>query len=456
LTRSALAVVAVVLSGCGGRAVSSERPPSSAAQRPEPAGSARAASTTTAPPRPSADAADRIVAAALIEVARIRELAAKGSVRSVLVARKDMAARVREAIGREVPSDIVSAESDLLIALGVVPVSFDYVNAVVELMTAELAGYYEPLDKTMYLASDLGGPEQRATLAHELVHALQDQHYGLGPLLEFRPDASDVQGAVHSLAEGDAMSAMLDQLLEPRGEKATDIPEALLAVQARAAAQFSSGVRNVPDVLKRSLIAPYVDGLAFVHHLRRRGGWAEVDRAWQHLPESTEQVLHPEKFIARERSVSVPVPPAPPGGPRTVILHDVEGEQTLRILFEEWLPRRPAANAAADWSGDRAAVFREDGRVAAALHIRFDNANAAVRAFDAFKSAIAAQANGRTTAVQKAVCGERAERGPLLAARKGLDVALVAGPYRVEGGRATASGDCNGAAKWAALVLESR
>lgn len=455
MTRGVFAVLAVLLSGCGGRALAPERRPSSEPPRSTSVPAPPSASAPAAP-QSNTDAASRIVNAALAEVARIRELAAKAPVRSVLVSRKDMAPRVREAIGREVPADIVAAEGDLLIALGVVPVTFDYVNAVVELMTAELAGYYEPLDQTMYLASDLGGPEQHATLAHELVHALQDQHYGLGPLLEFRPDASDVQGAVHALAEGDAMSAMLDQLLEAKGQKATDIPETLLAVQARAAAQFSSGVKNVPDILKRSLIAPYIDGLAFVHFLRRRGGWAEVDRAWQHLPESTEQLLHPDKFIARERPTTVAVPPAPPGGPSTVSMHDVEGEQTLRILFEEWLPRRPAADAASAWSGDRAAVFREDGRVAVALHVRYDDGNAAARGFDAFKTAIAAQANDRTTAEQKTVCADRVDRGPLLVARKGSDVALVAGPYLVKAGRASSSSDCRGAAGWAALVLAGR
>jgi hypothetical protein len=323
-------------------------------------------------------------------------------------------------------------------------------------MTAELAGYYEPLDKTMYLASDLGGPEQQATLAHELVHALQDQHYGLGTLLDYREDASDVQGAVHALAEGDAMSAMLDQLLAPKGEKATDIPETLIAVQARAAAQFSSGAKNVPDILKRSLIAPYVDGLSFVHFLRRRGGWAEVDRAWQHLPETTEQLLHPDKFLAREHAVTVPVPAAPPGGPKTLILHDVEGEQTLRILFEEWLPRRPAANAAADWGGDRAAVFREGGVVAAAMHVRYDTAAAAALGFDAFRTGLAAQGSGPPKPTPATACAERADRGPLLVARAGRDVALVAGPYRVDGRSATSTGSCAGAAGWAALVLAAR
>lgn len=448
---ASVAAVAAVVVACGARSPAYEKPPESAAA---PA-AARQAPAGTAAPRATEDA-DRIVASALAAVVRIRELPSRAPVRSVLVARKDMAARVRDAIAREVPPAVVSAEGDLLIAFGVVPPTFDYVGAIVELMTAELAGYYEPADKTMYLASDLGGPETSATLAHELVHALQDQHYDLGPLLEYRPDASDLQGAVHALAEGDAMSAMLDQLLEAKGQKAIDIPETLIAVQARAAAQFSSSVQSVPDILKRSLIAPYVDGLSFVHFLRRRGGWAEVDRAWQNPPESTEQLLHPEKFLVHERPLGLPVPPSPPGGPSVVTLHDVEGEQTLRLLFEEWLPRRPAANAAADWGGDRVAVFREGGRVAAAIHVRYDDLQAAARGFAAFKAGVAAQGPLSQKVKGMSACAERADRGPLLASRSGRDVAVVAGPFKFDDGSMTSSGNCMTAATWAALVLASR
>jgi hypothetical protein len=208
-------------------------------------------------------------------------------------------------------------------------------------------------------------------------------------------------------------------------------------------------------VLKRSLIAPYIDGLAFVHVLRRRGGWAEVDRVWGQLPESTEQLLHPDKLFAHEHPVTIAVPAAPPRGPATVALHDVFGEQALRILFEEWIARRPAAAAAADWGGDRVAVFREEGRVATALHVRYDNEATAALGFAAFKAGIEAQ-GGPTTVSKSRSCVERGDRGPLLAVHAKRDVVVVAGPYVAAKDRMASAGDCGGAAVWADRVLAQR
>ena len=71
-------------------------------------------------------------------------------------------------------------------------------------------GFYEPDDKTMYLAADLSDAERDETLAHELVHALQDQHYDLGPLFRHARDNEERVAAGHALAEGDATSAMFE------------------------------------------------------------------------------------------------------------------------------------------------------------------------------------------------------------------------------------------------------
>src|SRR5262249_17407443 len=149
-----------------------------------------------------------------------------------------------------------------------------------------------------------------------------------------------------ALAEGDATSAMLDQLLEANGAKATDLSDELLGVQVRAAAQLTASAPDVPDILRRSMIAPYIDGIAFVHFLRRRAGWAEVDRVWRSPPASTEQLLHPEKLVARDPPVVIPVPKAPESMAVSAEYTDVIGEQSIRLLLEEWLPRQPAADAA--------------------------------------------------------------------------------------------------------------
>jgi hypothetical protein len=362
-----------------------------------------------------------------------------------------MTEHVKATIDREIPPSVLRSEGDVLIAFGLAPPTFDYVGSIVTLMSTQLAGYYEPLDKTMYLAADLGEEEADATLSHELVHALQDQHYDLGRLLDYRPDDSDVQGAVHALAEGDATSAMLDALLEPQGAKAVDLSDDLVGVQVRAASTFSTSGLSIPDVLQRSLVAPYIDGIAFVHALRRRGGWAEVDRAWEHLPASTEQVLHPEKYTEREMPLVVEPPVGPDAALAKPVYTDVLGEESVRLILEEWVPRRTAIEAASGWGGDRGAVFRDGERVAVAWHLTDDDRASASRLAQALRRGVAAQRGN--TAPGNVDCAERATLGPLFVAQQGRDVAIVAGPYARHGAAVVSAGSCSAAAAWAARIL---
>jgi hypothetical protein len=106
-------------------------------------------------------------------------------------------------------------------------------------------------------------------------------------------------------------------------------------------------------VLQRSLTAPYADGLVLVQALRRRGGWPAVDAVWRALPDTTEQLLHLDELDAREPAKPVSAPPnARLGSGFHPALDEVMGEQSLRILLEEWTRRAEAASAAAGWGGD--------------------------------------------------------------------------------------------------------
>lgn len=403
-------------------------------------------------PAPATDAQDA-VRRALAETSRVRELEATGTVRGVMLSRSAMAERVRASIEREVPVDVVQAEADVLTALGLVPVTFDYVAAVTKLLEQELAGFYEPSDRTMYLAADLGGREREATLAHELVHALQDQHYGLERLMAYAPDESDRQGALHALAEGDATSAMFDQLLRDKGRVATELSDELIAIQVRAAAAFDTKIADVPGVLTRSLLAPYIDGIAFVHWLRRRGGWAEVDRAWSRGLSSTEQILHPEKFLSGELPVVVRAPELPSSSGLSRVYTDVFGEEALRVVLEEWLPRRAATEAATGWGGDRVAVFRDQERVAAVWHLVYDDEASARRGAEAFLRGGRQQGSVSRSALGG--CVERPDRGPFAVTRRDRDIAIVAGPYRRAAAGAEAAGSCVVASRWASDNLSA-
>jgi hypothetical protein len=414
------------------------------------------ATNITAAPFPAApngskepsESTEGIIASALREASNTRELPALSPVRGVALSRPEMAQHVKATIEREVPEAAVSDEGEMLVALGVAPPGFDYMKATVSLMSAELAGYYEPTEKTMYLASDLDPGERAATLAHELVHALQDQHYDLGKLLEYRQDQSDAQSALHALAEGDATSAMLDRMLASKGAKATDLSDELLGVQVRAAAQFGARASDVPEILRRSMIAPYVDGILFVHWLRRRGGWAEVDKAWSAPPVSTEQLLHPEKFLSHEAPLVVAVPVAPDHTWPASEYTDVMGEESIRLLLEEWLPRVPALDAASGWGGDRIAVFRSGSHRAMGWHLRYDTVEGAKRVAAALARGVAAQPGKPHPASH---CVERPAAGPLLVTQRDRDIAVVAGPYNRES--AEMLGTCPQAVTWALQIL---
>jgi len=396
-------------------------------------------SAPTGAPRTKEQALQDKLQSALAYVSEIRHLPAKSAVQGRLIGRTEIQRYIAAQLDEETPKDVLEATEALLYGFGTVDATFDYRASVTDLMSSQLLGFYDPKQKTFFVGGDLDGDEADVTLWHELVHALQDQHYDLSHLTDWQPDQGDGQAAVHALAEGDATSAMLDAMLKPRGATALEMPDGLM----RAQTLLGSAALTAPPVLVRSLLAPYVDGLAFTNYLRRRGGFAAVDEAWRSPPISTEQLLHPEKFLAHEPPLVVPLPPPPAFAPQLQErFHDVMGEQTLRILFEEWLPAGTAAEAASDWGGDRIAIFSDDARQRWAIgwHIRFDSAEAAERAFVALArslpltdrrheeravpdSAVSAKRLGDK------VCRPRHSQGLIAAVRHGRDLGVTLGPF---------------------------
>lgn len=436
----------------------------------EPSPPPRAASAAPAPapaPTPPVEAEtsanEQAEAAALVDamlqrVTRARRLASRGAVRSRVLERKSLIEQVKKRVETDVPADVVRAQGEVLVALGLIPPDYDYEAGVYELLEAQLAGYYEPSDKTMYLAGDLEGEDADATLAHELVHALQDQHFDLAPRLAYRDDGGDPAAATQALAEGDAMSAMFDVLLEGRAT-ALDMPEHVLALQMRTSQMLMPRAQSVPSLLRASLIAPYLDGLLFANALRRRGGWASVDRAWRRPPATTEQLLHPDKYEKNEKARPVPPPPSDAlGGGFRVRYTDTQGEQALRLMFEEWGPLDKAATAAAGWGGDRVSLLvrPRDGREEqfAVWWVRFDESGASCsEASEAYRFAartFPAQAGQGDPAFR---CRERPDLGPLAIARNGCDLLFMAGPFVRSPNPRASSATCSDLRGWSTKRL---
>ncbi|MFW6017569.1 MAG: Hvo_1808 family surface protein [Halapricum sp.] len=159
---------------------------------------------------------------------------------------------------------------------------------------SSVVGYYSSSNSRIVLVSDSSTPQvTRGTLVHELVHALQDQQLNLG---ESR-SRQDEQLAVRSVIEGDAN--YVQALYESRCEGVWDCIETPRASGQRSAS-FNEGLFLVSYL-------PYAEGPRFVEALRERDGWTTVDESYEAFPESTEQVIHPERYPHDEpATVTVP------------------------------------------------------------------------------------------------------------------------------------------------------
>jgi hypothetical protein len=407
-----------------------------------PAESAKAA---LLPPTPAEIESRKKVRAMIARVSRARGLPALREVAIKILDRDQILARIKTHVDDDVPKASIIDEGEALAALELVPTEYDFLEGSYKLIQGRIAGFYEPEDQTMYLVDDLDDDEAAETLAHELDHALQDQTYPLAPMMKYAPSQADRLGAIHALVEGDAMSAMYDVV----AGSAFNVSDKLFQSLATASTALSAEGSAAPYVLQASLIAPYSDGFSFVQGLRTQGGWPAVDGAWRALPDTTEQLLHLEKYAAREPAIPVAVPALGAlGAGFRAALDDVMGEQSLRIAIEAWAGRAVAVPAAAGWGGDRYVVARRDGgaqhEVALGWHLVFDTDK---------------DADEMASVLEKRfgkACRERALLGPMTWARKGRDLAITAGPFErsAAGAKPKSTGTCTTTASWARAMLD--
>jgi hypothetical protein len=398
----------------------------------------------------------------LERVSRTRGLKAKMPVPGLMLDRSALIARVKSHVDQEVPHEAISHEGLVQQLLGFIPTHFDYEGATYALLESQLAGFYEPADGTMYMAADLDDENTYATLAHELVHALQDQYWNLGPHSKYVPGEDDKSSAFSALAEGDATSAMADILIGQArpGATALDMPDELFVEQV-IGGMSGGAVASAPHVMRMGLVAPYIDGTLFVHALRRKGGWAAVNRAWERPPETTEQILHVDKWEKHEPAIAVESPSFSALGPGWSDAEaDTYGELGVRLTLGEWLGASRASALATGWGGDRGVLVKKGDTYAFAWRVRYDDASPkapsdvfATKAFAEIGTAIDKVGHGRSIKVGGSVCIERTEQGPMLVGRHGRDLIVIAGPATISAKAWASAGHCAQARKWALELM---
>ncbi len=248
----------------------------------------------------------------------------------------------------------------VLALLGLLDPAFDLHNFYIELFSEQVAGYYDDEVKRMFVvgAQEFGGPE-RLTHAHEYVHALQDQNYDFQGKLNYTDESCEEDtercAAIQSLVEGDA--SLLEEQWARTYATQQDIEDIVAFYDSLQSPVFD----RAPEFMQQDFLFPYQQGYEFVQSLYLEGKWAGVDAAYQDLPLSTEQILHPDRYPEdKPRGLELPgLSSALGDGWREIDLNSL-GEWYVRLTLKEQLSEEQAVKAAEGWGGDTYRAYHND------------------------------------------------------------------------------------------------
>ena len=294
----------------------------------------------------------------LKETSDLRELPILRVVKSGAQSRSEIERMIIKDLDTDTTPAEMHAAEVLLHVFGLAPKEFAYRPFLIKLLTEQVAGYYDPKAQQFYLADWIELEGQKPVMAHELTHALQDQHFNLKRFESWPKGDSDAELAAHALIEGDATLAMTLYL-------AKHPMVALAFIRSVQGQQISSEqFKRAPRVLRESLMFPYEQGSNWATQLYRRGGWEMISQAYSKLPQSSEQILHPEKYLAYEAPVKVTVPDlkALLGPKWKLIDSDVNGEWGCYLILDEYINNAAESKrAAGGWGGDQFALYESAG-----------------------------------------------------------------------------------------------
>ena len=253
-----------------------------------------------------------------------------------------------------------------LSTIGLIDPDFDMKAFYTELLSEQVAGYYDNDTQEMFVVQGQGfeGPEH-LTYAHEFTHVLQDQNFDIKNGLNYNDDAceknSERCAAIQALVEGDA--SLSEFTWFQNSATTQDQKQVVDFYNTMTSPVYDSA----PAFLKDDFVFPYYQGLTFVQEIFFQGGWSAVNAVYKNPPVSTEQILHPEKYPS-----DTPIPVELPdltsvlGSGWRKVSHNQMGEWYTYLILARAadanarLDDTTAQNAAAGWGGDEYQVLHND------------------------------------------------------------------------------------------------
>ena len=288
------------------------------------------------------------------QVVKIRSLEFLSPVNYSVLSRKEIRQTISGKLAEVFSEQEFKNMTEAMAAIGLLPPGYPLREKYIDLLGEQVAAFYDQHTHKLFMYEDaaLDNAQNRVILAHELTHALQDQHFGLKRMPIEIKNNDDRANAASALIEGDATLVMSEYMLKNMSRQ---------MLKDSMTASFSQNMKQLetaPRYLREMLVFPYLRGQEFCAALFARGGYDAVSNAYSNPPSSTAQILHPEKYLAIPREEPLPiawqnltVKSEKPIGDNTV------GEMGIRILLTEWLDAATGEQGSLGWRGDRYLYF---------------------------------------------------------------------------------------------------
>jgi hypothetical protein len=300
-------------------------------------------------------------------------------------------------------------------AFGLIPRGFPLNSYLLDLLTNQVAGLYDPAKKEFFIASWIDPEDQKPVMAHELTHALDDQYFHLDKWEKADRKNDDATLARQSVIEGSAVASMLDYSLAAMHTGVRNLPDISPLILESVAADTSKdpNFAKAPPYVRDELLFPYLAGAVFTQQfLKANSGWPDFKKVFANPPVSTQQILHPQLYLrgVKPRAVKLPNVKAALHGGYRKLDENVIGEFALGEVLKQFLGEDRADQLSPMWAGDRYAVYenKKTKKIVLVILLALDNAKDTEQFFTGYRDALEKKHGVKSPAYER---GEYADLG---------------------------------------------
>jgi hypothetical protein len=319
-------------------------------------------STTAEKPAPTPKQWDPRIEPIAEEVAKLRKLDFEHPVAAEFLDDAAFEKKVsvdRGKLTKKDKEDIERSQAQLR-AVGLIGADVDIIDAVGSLQTSGVLAYYDPKTKKITVkGTDLDDVSTRVTVAHELTHVLQDQHFDLQKL-DKEADADHGSTVLHTIAEGDAVRVedAYAKTLSQADQQAYQTQH----TEISQTAQSEITAKGVPDSLSVVFQAPYVLGPSMLDAVIAKDQDKGIDALFEDPPVADAAFVTPSTLVERRTFQTVP-PPKLQAGEKRAGKPDVFGSLSLFQVLSSRIDNATALSAADAWDGDATVTFTRNGQI---------------------------------------------------------------------------------------------